>query len=312
MFIVPAAFTLLLGLMGRMHGKPGVKKLTPYDFLEHYKLELWLCGLGVVFVSCYVMLSLIPSLYQGQNALRSHEKTFEAGIRYGGLLLFSGIRFWMIARTYHRGNLLDALNFSAILYSLAVYAFTGFQDGSYLALPVQLVVVLDALYAWSNWISPCLSPRMTDKSIGLVGGSACALLIGVNQLQKDTFSSAVHDVTRRQVIWRSAYDATRRRLKKARSDGEDINLIYTDSWFTRKRHLDKLPFNRLIFVDPLKKRYVVLDGKGKGNEYTPQAGDYLINVDRDNLAELVFDLDEYEKIYSAEESVNYGNLYRRR
>ena len=65
MFIVPAAFTLLLGLMGRMHGKPGAKKLTPYDFLEHYKLELWLCGLGVVFVSCYVMLSLIPSLYQG-------------------------------------------------------------------------------------------------------------------------------------------------------------------------------------------------------------------------------------------------------
>ena len=210
------------------------------------------------------------------------------------------------------GNLLDGLNLSAILYSLAVYGFTGFQDGSYLALPIQLVVVLDALYVWSAWLSPYLSARISDTSMALIGTSACAILIGVDHLQKDNFSSAVHRVSRKQVIWESAYNATRRRLKSARSNGEEVNPIFTDSWFTRRRHLDRLPFNRLIFLDPIKSSYIVLDGKGKGEEYMPQTGDYLINIDRGNLRELVHDLDAYEKVYSADENIKYGNLYRRK
>ena len=43
----------------------------------------------------------------------------------------------------------------------------------------------------------------------------------------------------------------------------------------------------------------------------PQTGDYLINIDRGNLRELVHDLDAYEKVYSADENIKYGNLYRR-
>ena len=312
MFIIPAAITLALGLTGRMENKPAFNKLTWPKFYGDYKLELWLCGLGVIFILWYVVLSLIPSLYEGQDALRPHEKTFEAGIRYTGLLLFTSIRCWTIFRARHQGNLLDGLNLSAILYSLAVYGFTGFQDGSYLALPVQLVVVLDALYVWSAWLSPYLSARMNDTSMALIGTSACAILIGVDHLQKDNFSSAVHRVSRKQVIWESAYNTTRRRLKSARSNGEEINLIFTDSWFTRRRHLDRLPFNRLIFLDPIKSSYIILDGKGKGEEYMPQTGDYLINIDRGNLRELVHDLDAYEKVYSADKNIKYGNLYRRK
>ena len=154
----------------------------------------------------------------GQDALRPNEKTFEAGIRYAGQLLFTSIRCWTIFRARYQGNLLDGLNLSAILYSLAVYGFTGFQDGSYLALPIQLVVVLDALYVWSAWLSPYLSARISDTSMALIGTSACAILIGVDHLQKDNFSSAVHRISRKQVIWESAYNATRRRLKSARSN----------------------------------------------------------------------------------------------
>ena len=93
------------------------------------------------------------------------------------------------------------------------------------------------------------------------------LSILINQdehLQKQSFAVAVHDVTHKQATWEKAYNATRRRLKAARSDGKEVNLIYTDSWFTRKRHLDKLPFNRLIFLDPATNIYTVLDGRGKG------------------------------------------------
>lgn len=312
MFIGPAAFTLILGLAGRMENKPDHRQLTQNNFVEQYKLELWLCGLGVIFLAWFTILSLIPSIYEGQNALRPHEKTFEAGIRYAFLLLFSSFRSWAIIRKRHQGNLLDGLNFSAIVYSLAVYTFTGFQEGSYLALPVQLIIVLDILFAWSTWIYPYLSTKMSNKSISMIGSAACALLIGVEHLQKQSFAAAVHDVTHKQATWEKAYNATRRRLKAARSDGKEVNLIYTDSWFTRKRHLDKLPFNRLIFLDPATNIYTVLDGRGKGEAYKPQSGDYLINVDRDNLAELVDDLSDYTKIYSADNNVEYGNLYQRK
>ena len=49
MFIGPAAFTLILGLAGRMENKPDHRQLTQNNFVEQYKLELWLCGLGVIF-----------------------------------------------------------------------------------------------------------------------------------------------------------------------------------------------------------------------------------------------------------------------
>ena len=92
MFIIPAAITLVLGLTGRMENKRAFNKLTGPKFYGDYKLELWLCSLGLIFILWYVVLSLIPSLYEGQDALRPHEKTFEAGIRYAGLLLFTSIR----------------------------------------------------------------------------------------------------------------------------------------------------------------------------------------------------------------------------
>ena len=106
--------------------------------------------------------------------------------------------------------------------------------------------------------------------MALIGTSACAILIGVDHLQKDNFSSAVHRVSRKQVIWESAYNATRRRLKSARSNGEEVNLIFTDSWFTRRRHLDKLPSNRLIFLDPIKSNYIVLVAKAKEKSTCPK------------------------------------------
>ena len=312
MFILPAIFILILGLAGRIKGKPSYRELTSNTFYKHYRLELWLAGVGVIFIGCFTILSLIPSLYEGDNAFREHEKIFEIGTRYIGLLAFISIRFGRIIRKQNQGNLLDALNFSALFYSIAVYAFKGFRDGSYLALPVQMIVVLDTLYAWTIWVSPYLSKRMRENSVGLIGSTACTLLIGSDFFQKENFFSTVHDVSQKQVIWENAYNSTRRRLKTARSNGEEINLIFTDSWFTRKRHLDKLPFNRLVYLDPGKNTYIVQDGEGTGKAYTPQSGDFLINIDRENIDELVHDLDQYKKIYSAKKDSRAGTLYRRK
>ena len=312
LFILPAIFVLILGLAGRIEGKPAYRELTLKKFTSQYKLELWLTGVGVIFIGCFIILSLIPSLYEGQDAFRTHEKTFEFGARYIGLLVFSSIRLWSIIRKQQHGTLLDALNFSALFYSIAVYTFTGFRDASYLALPVQIVVVLDILYAWTVWVTPYLSTRVKEKTLGLLGSSACVLLIGSDQIRKENFFTAVHDVSQKQVIWQRTYNSTRRRLKAARSNGENINLIFTDSWFNRKRHLGRLPYHRLIFLNPSKQSYVVLDGEGSGEKYKPQTGDYLINIDRENIHEYVHDLDKYEKIYSVKKNMQSGSLYRRK
>ena len=312
LFIVPAAFTLALGLMGRMADKPALKGLTRRRFVDHYRLELWLCALGLIFVGWFVVLSWIPSLYEGQNALRSNTKTFNVGFRYGALLLFSGIRCWHLIQKQQQGTLLDGLNASAILYSVAVYAFAGFQEASYLALPVQLVIVLDVLYAWSLWISPSLSKRINNTSVGLIGGGACALLIASDHLNQKNFSSAVHKIGQKQVAWQSAYNQSNKALKSARNRGEEINLIFTDSWFTHKRHLDRLPFSRLIFLDPSDQTLTVQVGEGKGKPYTPKSGDYLINIDRKNLNDYVNHLNEYEQILNVRDGGKSGNLYRRK
>ena len=295
-----------------MEDKPALKGLTRRTFLDQYRLELCLCALGLIFVGWFVVLSLIPSLYEGQNALRSNTKTFNVGIRYGVLLLFSSIRCWHLIQKQHQGTLLDGLNASAILYSLAVHAFAGFQEASYLALPVQLVIVLDVLYAWSLWISPSLSKRINNTSVGLIGGGACALLIASDHLNHNHFSSAVHKIVHKQANWQSAYNQSNKALKSARNRGEEINLIFTDSWFTHKRHLDNLPFSRLIFLDPSDQSLTVLVGEGKGEIYTPRSGDYLINIDRKNLNDYVDHLDEYEQILSVHDMSKSGNLYRRK
>ena len=153
---------------------------------------------------------------------------------------------------------------------------------------------------------------MRENSVGLIGSTACTLLIVSDFSQKENFFSTVHDVSQQQMIWKNTYNSTRRRLKNARSNGEEINLIFTDSWFTRKRHLDKLPFNRLVYLDPGKNTYIVQDGEGTGKAYTPQSGDFLINIDRENIDELVHDLDQYKKIYCAKKDSRAGTLYRRK
>jgi|TARA_B100002051_G_C16484118_1_gene509547 hypothetical protein len=48
-------------------------------------------------------------------------------------------------------------------------------------------------------------------------------------------------------------------------------------------------------LDPKNNTYTVLYGKEKRSKYTSKSGDFLVNIDRENLGELVKGLNDYEK-----------------
>ena len=98
--------------------------------------------------------------------------------------------------------------------------------------------------------------------------------------------------------------------RDTKNDGKDVNLIFTKSWFNLNRHLDRLRYDRLIFLDPTTKKYTIIDGINKDEPYIPQKGDFLINIDQNGLDFLGKSLDSYDLIYSYSEKVKNGRIYR--
>jgi hypothetical protein len=91
-----------------------------------------------------------------------------------------------------------------------------------------------------------------------------------------------------------------------------VNLIFTKSWFRPKRHLDRFHYDRLIFLDPKKNTYSIVDGINKGETYTPKQGDLLINIDKGGLGFLGHEMDSFELTYRYSEKVKNGRIYRYR
>jgi hypothetical protein len=98
--------------------------------------------------------------------------------------------------------------------------------------------------------------------------------------------------------------------KEAKINGEDVNLIFTKSWFRRKRHLDRFKYDRLIFFNPTDKSYTVVDGINSGDSYTPKTGDFLINIDRGNTDFLGDELKKYNEVYRYSPRKSNGWIYR--
>ena len=145
----------------------------------------------------------------------------------------------------------------------------------------------------------------------IFGASACTVIMGIKHLQEKNLLATAQNF-KRQDIWEKTFNTTKKKPKRAKSKSQEVNPTDTDSWFKRKRHLDKLPYHRLIFLDPNKQTYEVVDGNGKSKAYLPQKGNYLINIDKQNLHKIVHDIESCDQIYSANETTHFGKLYLRR
>ena len=318
LFITPAGFTLVAGAAGRLERYPAfpggqLSRQRLREWLSSYSLELWLISLLVVFALAYTYLSFLPSIYHGKQAYGSDDGfRFLGDLRCWILFAFIGLRIALISSRRCGANLLDGLNAAALVYMAALYAAVGYEGSSYMSLPVQLVTVLDLSFAWCAWIAPALSQRLSSPAaLSLVAVTASAGLIGLEQQQHDGFFERVDQIKTKQQTWLKTFNKIDALTAQAKRRGEEVNLIFTKSWFRRKRHLDRFKVDRLIFLDPETGTYTTVDGIRPGETYTPKPGDVLISIDRGNLDFLGAELDRYDQVYRARPGGS-GRIFRYR
>ena len=115
-----------------------------------------------------------------------------------------------------------------------------------------------------------------------------------------------------QESWVQTYDRLRTITTNARQNGEEINIIYSKSWFRNRGPLERLNFDRLIYFDLEDDVYTVMEGVGKGSYYSPVKGDFLVNIDTGKrLATHHIDMTAYREIYNYNPNENNGKIFRR-
>jgi hypothetical protein len=323
LFITPALVTLVAGAAGRFEGLPALRlqgKTQPQQaahlqrWLQSYQLELWISSLLVVVGLAYAYLSYLPSIYHGKEAYGSNDAfQLEADPRIWIPLAYLLIRSASVLLQKNRVQLLDGLNVAALLYGGALYALVGYEGSSYMALPVQVVAVLDLAFAWTNWVAPRLSRSLGNASaVAAVGVIGCTGAIALEHQWEDNFFKRVSTLKTRQISWLTTMEKINEITLSTKRNGSEVNLIFTKSWFRRKRHLDRFHYDRLIYLDPKSGEYSIVDGINKGADYKPQNGDLLINIDKGGLGFLGEALNNYEQVFRYSESVRNGRIYRYR
>ncbi|QNI84093.1 putative membrane protein [Synechococcus sp. PROS-7-1] len=321
LFVTPALVTLIAGAAGRIEGRPALTLAALQRptrmawigrWLRSYQLELWISSLLVVVVLAYVYLSYLPSLYHGKTAYSSNDiYQLSADPRLWIPLTYLVVRISTLLRHGGSIQLLDGLTSGAVLYAGALYVLVGYEGNSYMALPVQLVAVLDLAFAWTAWIAPRLSRRLGSAgATALAGVVGCAGFIAVEHQVDDNFLERVVNLKTKQASWLQTVKRIETITRDTRRSGRDVNVIYTKSWFRRNRHLDRFHYDRLVYLDPDTRRYSVVDGINKGSDYQPKAGDLLINIDKGGLGFLGDTLNDYEEVYRYSDRVRNGRIYR--
>ena len=80
-----------------------------------------------------------------------------------------------------------------------------------------------------------------------------------------------------QLTYNTLYDLA----KQGRKDGDPINIIISrKSRLSAKRHLYRLPYQKLIEYEPDTGLFVVKDGGDQKENYIPKEGDIIANLDK--------------------------------
>ena len=314
LFTVPAFTTLLAGCMGRIESRPRPRRRAFREWMQAYDLELCLCGLTLVLAVCFLYLSYLPSLYAGVDAYDSHLRwsKFEPDLRLMVLSLTVLVRTVQVFRGRLAFSALDAFNVSGMTYALGLFAMVGFRSSNYMALPVQFVSTLN-LVVLAQWLVGLLHTRgLKTRSLSLGTVIACSVWIGTEHLERRDFSHRINKMHIAQDSWVKTLDQMNQISQEAIENGEEVNIIYAKSWFRNRGHLERLKFNRLIYYDLDLHTYTVIAGTGRGANYEPQAGDFLLNIDTGRrLDKIGFDMNPYQKIWDYNDRESNGKIYRR-
>jgi hypothetical protein len=317
LFIVPPIFQLGFGSLGLLDSYPKCQWIQSSwrerrQWIKAYDLELWLCSFILFFGIAFIYLTLLPSIYHNSGSYKmDNAGGLDLDPRSLFLVGFILVRLMLTAIRHVKYNFLDCLNIAALCYIIALYKIIGYEGNSYTSLPVQLIAVLDIAFVWqcciaTNWPTS----RRNQIALGLAATTSCLSLIGLEHKLGNNFIKTVGKIKSKQDSWHQTFNKVDHLTKEAKINGEDVNLIFTKSWFRRKRHLDRFKYDRLIFFNPTDKSYTVVDGINSGDSYTPKTGDFLINIDRGNTDFLGDELKKYNEVYRYSPRKSNGWIYR--
>ena len=314
LFIITPITVIAFDLLGWNENHQQRDLSNRKSWLKHYRLELYLLTLIPIFACSYIFLSLLPSSYMSQGAYSdSSESSFHYDWRFCFLLLFTFSRLIMARLGRIQLKLLDSLNIAAMSYAGILFVLVGFKSYSYLSLPVHLITTINIVWLWSASIAPQLNHRLPWRLTASLGTTAAIIiLILESHPSQPSFIKTVQWIKNRQASWLGAYSKVGELAREIRQSGEPVNIVYNrNSWLSRKRHLGRINYDRLVEYDPNNNTFMIEDGINSGTLYTPSAGDLIINIDRSiRSLDPILTHGSYVQLYRHNKQESSGAIYR--
>ena len=313
--VVPAATTIVAGSIGAMPNRPAWGSIRPSQWSKAYALEIAIVSLALFFLAAFGMLSALPSIAADVPRYDAHLNfsVLALDVRLIVFLGFITTRLWLICRRKANVNALDGLNLAALVYGFSLYALVGLEGSNYMSLPIQFVAVLDILMTWESLLAPKLKHRINSRQAQAVALGTTLLLLNIEDRQAATFRQRAQLISWKQRSWLTTLNQTRLITERAKENGEIVNLIYSKGWFKHSDQMKALTYDRLVYYDIDTRRYSIKAGIGKGEFYTPQSGDFLIDIDTgEKLAQNGIDLSNYDVLYQEHPSREYARIFRHR
>ena len=313
--VVPATTTIVAGSLGAIPGRPTWGSIKPSEWGKAYALEIAIASLALFFLASFALLSALPSLAADVPRYDAHLgfSVLSLDIRLVIVLGFIATRCWLIGRRQANVNALDGFNLAALAYGFALYALVGLEGSNYMSLPIQFVAVLDILMIWESLIAPKLKHRMNGRQAQAVALGTTLLLLNIEDRQAATFRQRAQLISWKQRSWRTTLNEARSITTRAKENGETVNLIYSKGWFKHSDQMKALTYDRLVYYDIDTRRYIIKAGIGKGEFYTPQEGDFLVDIDTGKkLTKYGIDLSNYDVLYQEDPGRDYARIFRHR
>ncbi|WP_114993601.1 hypothetical protein [Synechococcus sp. UW179A] len=312
LFVIPAITNLLISATKSRQELQPINQEAIAKFQHKHHLELWLCIIGLAFITSYLFLSLLPSVYAQEGAYNDNiPEGFIPDIRFYIFTLIILMRVIGIASERLQYNLLDAINVSAICYTITLSFVYEFNSNSYLTLPVNLIIAINIGWLWMTAVDSRFSPSL--KSSKLISGSiaASALLISVEHIASDQpFAKTIADMKIEQDSNQKTYNRLYDIAKEYRKQGKPINIIINrKSRLSERRLLYRIPYHSLIEYDSKTNTFNTTDGETENDSYTLKEGDIIANLDKSvNLINPILEGVEAKLIYRHNPSKQTGMI----
>lgn len=290
---------------------------TPRSFREwaiSNTIYFYILALIPIFCTSFVFIALIPSSYANAGIYSDPTSlTILADSRFYIFVALTGIRLFRSRRQGGKPDLLDGLNIAAFFYIIALGFFAKFDSSDYLTFPVQVIIVANIGWVWTLAIKTTCMSRLRRQQIIALALGISGLTVLVEQVTvKPSFLSLVMEMKRSQSSTQQSYEALTPIARKLRENGEGVNIIISrSSRLSYHRHMNRIPYDRLIEYYPRTGTYWVKDGIGKGDQYSPTKGDIVANVDKPiEIIKPILSGRQYATIYEYSASDEGGVITR--